>query len=294
MEFAACFRWLSAISLRLWFIVYVAVSCSVVSLIGAAIVHRLEEGRFSFVDCLFQVSSAASSTGLTTLDSSILQAGSNVVLVVTMLLMANTMFVSALPVYAKLYILRRARSSLVSRTDEAAIARAAVLHAIASGNARRHRSLEVAFDSLRVSHKMPVSAPDPPPPVVDVESSVKDAPTAAPRKRLASVFASVRALAASPGSNKDAAAASAAKAARALPRPKVAIAGGRALENDAASDAFEALMIDACGIERSAELLPLVTEVAVAVQLQKRQAAAIMKCVPPFPLLFITVDTLNA
>ena len=100
-------------SIRESFIVAVAASALVGSLVGGAIMWSIERAGGTerpFVDCLFHVASAASSTGLITLDTSTLQQGSNVVILIAMLLYANTMLVTTMPVCIRLCRVRSARA----------------------------------------------------------------------------------------------------------------------------------------------------------------------------------------
>ena len=81
-------------SVRSAYILFCAFYCLAWGLIGGAVMYAIELGAGTprpYVDTLFTIASAASSTGLTSLDTSTLQLGSNVVIAVTMLLCANTL-----------------------------------------------------------------------------------------------------------------------------------------------------------------------------------------------------------
>ena len=100
-------------SVRNAYIVFCALYCLVWSLVGGAVMYAIELYGGTprpYVDTLFTIASAASSTGLTTLDTSTLRLGSNIVIAVTMLCCANTLLISAVPALFRLCRLRAARA----------------------------------------------------------------------------------------------------------------------------------------------------------------------------------------
>jgi hypothetical protein len=102
------------LTIRESYMVFVAVYCLVGSLVGGAILWGIERSHGTerpFVDCLFTVASTASCTGLITLDTSTLQTGSNVVILVAMLMYGNTLLLSTMPVCIRL---RRARADFAN------------------------------------------------------------------------------------------------------------------------------------------------------------------------------------
>ena len=93
------------LSIRDTFILYVGWSCFLGSLLLGLIVYGIERGAggsVAYVDCLFHVASAVSSTGLITLDTSALQRGSNGVIFLSMLVFANTLLVTQVPVVLRI------------------------------------------------------------------------------------------------------------------------------------------------------------------------------------------------
>jgi len=120
------------LSIRDTYVLYVAWSCLLLSLVAGGILCGVERGAGSspaYVDCLFQVASAVSSTGLIVLDTSQLQAGSHAILFLSMALCANTLLVTQVPVVLRILRVRASRA--------AAAASAAAL-------AARHAALEAA------------------------------------------------------------------------------------------------------------------------------------------------------
>jgi hypothetical protein len=105
------------------YIVFVALYGLLWTLLGGLVMWGVELAAGtpkSYVDCIFTIGSAASSTGLIVLDTSQLQTGSHVVLVVTCFFCANTLGVAALPALFKLW---RYRSSLRAlESSDAALA----------------------------------------------------------------------------------------------------------------------------------------------------------------------------
>jgi hypothetical protein len=119
------------LSIRDTFILYVGWSCFLGSLLLGLIVYGIERGAggsVAYVDCLFHVASAVSSTGLITLDTSALQRGSNGVIFLSMLVFANTLLVTQVPVVLRIC---RVRASIAARdaTARALAARGAALGA---------------------------------------------------------------------------------------------------------------------------------------------------------------------
>ena len=93
------------LSIRDTYVLYVAWSCLLLSLVAGGILCGVERGAGSspaYVDCLFQVASAVSSTGLIVLDTSQLQAGSHAILFLSMALCANTLLVTQVPVVLRI------------------------------------------------------------------------------------------------------------------------------------------------------------------------------------------------
>jgi len=100
-------------SVRHAYIIFCALYCLIWGLIGGAALYAVELGAGtprSYVDTLFTVASAASSTGLITLDTSTLQLGSNIIIAVTMLFCANTLLITAVPALFRICRLRAARA----------------------------------------------------------------------------------------------------------------------------------------------------------------------------------------
>jgi Trk-type K+ transport system membrane component len=118
-------RWLFArarsqafLSIRDTYIIACAAYCTFLSFSLAIIFFNVERSAGAekpFVDCLFQVASAVTSTGLVTLDTAKLQNGSNVVLFIAMLLCGNSLLVSQIPVLLRIHRVRIARAAAATR-----------------------------------------------------------------------------------------------------------------------------------------------------------------------------------
>jgi hypothetical protein len=131
-------RWLAArvrtgrpvrVSIRDAYVLYVAWSCLAGMLVFGAVVFGIERGAGTprtFIDCLFHVASAVSSTGLITLDTSTLQAGSNVVIFLSMLVFANTLLITQVPVVLRILRVRASRAAAGARRTALDTARAAL------------------------------------------------------------------------------------------------------------------------------------------------------------------------
>ena len=108
------------LSIRDSYIIAVAFSVLICGLAIGGAIHGVEvRGGASpaYVDCLYQAASALSSTGLIALDTSKLQAGSNILLFFSMLVFANTMLVTQVPVVLRIL---RVRASIAARDAKAA------------------------------------------------------------------------------------------------------------------------------------------------------------------------------
>ena len=118
-------RWLTArikagrpvyVSIRDAFILYVAFSCLIGMFICGLIFFGIEKhagAEKPFVDCLFHVASAMSSTGLITLDTSLLQTGSNIIIFLSMAFFANTLLVTQVPVVLRIWRVKAAKAALL-------------------------------------------------------------------------------------------------------------------------------------------------------------------------------------
>jgi cell division protein FtsB len=145
-----------ALSIREVFILYVAWSCLLGSLLLGWIVYGIERGAggsAAYVDCLFHVASAASSTGLITLDTSALQAGSNAVIFLSMLVFANTLLVTQVPVVLRIC---RVRASIAAR-DAAAQELAAREAALGAAGAAAAAAAEQAEAEKRAAAMIEMS-----------------------------------------------------------------------------------------------------------------------------------------
>ena len=103
-----------SLTIRDTYILYVAYSCLFGMLILGGVFFGIERSAGAapaFVDCLFHVASAMSSTGLITLDTSTLQAGSNVIIFFSMLVFANTLIVTQVPVVLRILRVRASRAA---------------------------------------------------------------------------------------------------------------------------------------------------------------------------------------
>jgi Trk-type K+ transport system membrane component len=102
------------LSLTEAYIVFVACWGLGWTLLGGLAIYLLENSEggtpTSYVDSMFTIGSAASSTGLTVLDTSLLKLGSQVVLVITCFFCANTLAVAALPALFKYWRFRSAQA----------------------------------------------------------------------------------------------------------------------------------------------------------------------------------------
>ena len=99
-------------SVRSAYIQFVALFCLIGSFILGGVMYAIEDRAGtprSFVDCLFTMASAASSTGLLVLDTSILQVGSKALIGVVMFGWSNTLLIAAIPMLFRICRLRAAR-----------------------------------------------------------------------------------------------------------------------------------------------------------------------------------------
>jgi Trk-type K+ transport system membrane component len=99
-------------SVRSAYIQFVALFCLIPSFILGGVMYAIEDREGtprSFVDCLFTMASAASSTGLLVLDTSILQVGSKALIGVVMFGWSNTLLIAAAPMLFRICRLRAAR-----------------------------------------------------------------------------------------------------------------------------------------------------------------------------------------
>ena len=105
------------VSIRDAYILYVAWSCLLGMLIFGGVFYAIETSagsRVLYVDCLFHVASAMSSTGLITLDTSLLQPGSLVIIFFSIVIFANTLIVTQVPVVLRILRVRVAISHMDS------------------------------------------------------------------------------------------------------------------------------------------------------------------------------------
>ena len=131
------------------YIVFVALYGLAWALVGGLIMWLLELAAGTpktYVDCLFTIGSAASGTGLIVLDTSQLQTGSHVVLVVTIFFCGNSLALAALPALFKFW---RYRSSL--RALE--VNEAALVALVAS------KASELGLDEEDMQRRLEESAP---------------------------------------------------------------------------------------------------------------------------------------
>jgi len=99
-------------TVRSAYIQFVAFYCLIGSFIFGGAMYAIEENagtNRSFVDCLFTMASAASSTGLLVLDTSILQVGSKALIGFVMFAWANTLLIAAVPMLFRICRLHTAR-----------------------------------------------------------------------------------------------------------------------------------------------------------------------------------------
>ena len=99
-------------TVRSAYIQFVAFYCLIGSFILGGAMYAIEENAGtprSFVDCLFTMASAASSTGLIVLDTSVLQVGSKALIMFIMFAWANTLLIAAIPMLFRICRLHTAR-----------------------------------------------------------------------------------------------------------------------------------------------------------------------------------------
>lgn len=99
-------------TVRSAYIQFVAFYCLIGSFIFGGAMYAIEENAGtprSFVDCLFTMASAASSTALIVLDTSILQVGSKALIGFVMFAWANTLLIAAIPMLFRICRLHTAR-----------------------------------------------------------------------------------------------------------------------------------------------------------------------------------------
>ena len=116
-----------ALSIRDTYIIFCAMYCTLASLLLGAVFFAIERRagmEKPFIDCLFHVASAATSTGLITLDTSTLQTGSNAVIFVVMFFCANTLLLTQVPVILRICRVRAARAAAAKRSSALEAARA--------------------------------------------------------------------------------------------------------------------------------------------------------------------------